>query len=145
MTDRSNLTALVTGASSGLGLEAAAQLAEQGYGRIIITARSDAKAESALEQLRQRVDADRFELLTLDLDNHASVLAAADTISERGGQIDFLPQDFDQRLSGAHSDLFARFPKLIDLVDGEAVLDPNLLRKRPDWTYAETPVRLTGI
>jgi NADH-quinone oxidoreductase subunit F len=34
------------------------------------------------------------------------------------------------------------FPKLVDLVDGEAVLDRAHVRKRPDWTFAETPVLL---
>ena len=34
------------------------------------------------------------------------------------------------------------FPKLVDLVDGEAVLDRAHIRKRPDWTFAETPVLL---
>ncbi len=43
-------TALVTGANSGLGLEAAAQLAEQGYDRVI-TARTEDKAEGARQQL----------------------------------------------------------------------------------------------
>ena len=47
MTDTAGSTALVTGANSGLGLEAAAQLAEQGYDRVIITARTNQKAEAA--------------------------------------------------------------------------------------------------
>ncbi len=34
------------------------------------------------------------------------------------------------------------FPKLVDLVDGEATLDRDHMRKRPDWTFAETPVLL---
>ena len=36
-----NRTALVTGASSGLGFETAAQLAEAGFDRIIVSARTD--------------------------------------------------------------------------------------------------------
>ena len=47
MTENATRTGLVTGASSGLGFEASAQLAEQGYGRVIITARTQAKAEEA--------------------------------------------------------------------------------------------------
>lgn len=34
------------------------------------------------------------------------------------------------------------FPKLVDLVDGEVVVDRQHVRKRPDWTFAETPVLL---
>ena len=40
-------TALVTGANSGLGFEAAAQLAEAGYGRVILACRTLEKAETA--------------------------------------------------------------------------------------------------
>jgi short-subunit dehydrogenase len=36
-----NRTALVTGTSSGLGFEASAQLAEQRFARVIVTARTD--------------------------------------------------------------------------------------------------------
>jgi NAD(P)-dependent dehydrogenase (short-subunit alcohol dehydrogenase family) len=45
------LTALITGANRGLGLETARQLAAQGY-RIILTSRDPAKGQAALEQLR---------------------------------------------------------------------------------------------
>ena len=40
-------TALVTGANSGLGLEAAAQLAEEGWGTVILACRTVEKAETA--------------------------------------------------------------------------------------------------
>ena len=40
MTDNSHKTAIVTGATSGLGFKAAAQLAEDGYGRVTITGRN---------------------------------------------------------------------------------------------------------
>jgi len=40
-------TVLVTGATSGLGEEAAAQLAEAGYVKVIVTGRTAAKAETA--------------------------------------------------------------------------------------------------
>lgn len=90
MTDRTNRTALVTGASSGLGLEAAAQLAADGYGRVIITARTHSKAETARQDLQTRTGANVFEALTLDLDDHATVVSGAETLTERGGQIDVL-------------------------------------------------------
>jgi hypothetical protein len=34
------------------------------------------------------------------------------------------------------------FPKLVDLAGGTAILDRDHVRKRPDWTFAETPVLL---
>ena len=89
MTDRKIRTTLVTGASSGLGLEAAAQLAAAGYARVVITARTDDKAESARAEI-QTSGAAGFETLTLDLDDLTSVARAADVLAERGGQIDVL-------------------------------------------------------
>jgi len=90
MSDTTNRTALVTGASSGLGFEAAAQLADEGYGRVIITARTDSKAEVALADLEARSRASVFETLTLDLDDRGAVAAATKVLSDRGGQIDVL-------------------------------------------------------
>jgi NAD(P)-dependent dehydrogenase (short-subunit alcohol dehydrogenase family) len=85
-----NKTALVTGANSGLGFEASAQLAEQGYDRVIITARSAAKAETAHDQLLARTGKDVFERLTLDNHDLATVESAAGELAERGGKIDIL-------------------------------------------------------
>lgn len=86
-TDR---TALVTGASSGLGLEASAQLAEQGFARVIVTARTDQKAETARDELSSRTGRDVFEPLALDNDHLDTVEAAARLLAQRGGQIDVL-------------------------------------------------------
>ena len=83
-------TALVTGATSGLGFEAAAQLAEAGYGRVIVTGRTRAKAEAAKAELNERVPDGVFEVLALDNDRLRTVEAAADELAMRGGQIDTL-------------------------------------------------------
>jgi NAD(P)-dependent dehydrogenase (short-subunit alcohol dehydrogenase family) len=90
MAEAAHLTALVTGANSGLGFEASAQLAEQGYHRVIITARTTGKATSARDQLVARTGQDVFETLTLDNDDLATVEAAAAELAERGGKIDLL-------------------------------------------------------
>jgi len=90
MTDTTNRTALVTGANSGLGFEAAAQLADAGYGRVFITARTDAKAEAAREDLEARTGAHVFESVTLELDDFDSVSSAAGRIIDAGGHIDVL-------------------------------------------------------
>lgn len=90
MPDAPTRTALVTGATSGLGLEAAAQFAQHGYGRVIITARNDEKAEAALTELGRRTGTDVFEALTLDNARMATVEAAAAALAERGGRIDVL-------------------------------------------------------
>jgi NAD(P)-dependent dehydrogenase (short-subunit alcohol dehydrogenase family) len=88
--DLNHRTVLVTGANSGLGFEAARQLAEQGYDRVIVTARNDEKGHAAVDQLRNRTGKDVFEPLILDLGAHATVEAAAKRLLERGGKIDFL-------------------------------------------------------
>ena len=85
-----NRTALVTGANSGLGFETAAQLANQGYGRVIITARDQQKADAARQDLISRTNKDVFETLTLDNGHLGTVEAAAASLAERGGKIDVL-------------------------------------------------------
>ena len=90
MSDSGDRTALVTGANSGLGFEASAQLAESGFGRVIITARTEAKAETARQELLARTGRDVFETLLLDNDDLATVEAAASELDERGDKIDVL-------------------------------------------------------
>ena len=51
--------------------------------------------------------------------------------------------DLAARLGGQRGDLDVPLPKLVDIVDGVAELDPRADLKRPDWTYGETSVRLT--
>lgn len=83
-------TALVTGANSGLGFEAAAQLAEAGYGRVILACRTMAKAETAKQELAARVGSDPFETLEVDVSSIASAQAASDELIQRGHSIDAL-------------------------------------------------------
>jgi hypothetical protein len=44
-------------------------------------------------------------------------------------------------LNGVRGDIDLALPKLVDLVDGIAHIDPAANLKRSDWTYGETPVR----
>jgi len=83
-------TALVTGANSGLGFEAAAQLAEAGYGRVILACRTLEKAEAAKEELAARVGFDPFETLEVDVSSIESARAASDELVKRGEVIDSL-------------------------------------------------------
>lgn len=83
-------TALVTGANSGLGFEAAAQLAEAGYGRVILSCRTLAKAEGAKQKLIERVGVDPFDTLEVDLSDITSSQAASDALIKRGVTIDAL-------------------------------------------------------
>ena len=83
-------TALVTGANSGVGFEAAAQLAEDGWGRVILACRSIEKAETAKARLVERTGKDPFDVLVVDTSEVASAHAACDELRDRGERIDFL-------------------------------------------------------
>jgi NAD(P)-dependent dehydrogenase (short-subunit alcohol dehydrogenase family) len=83
-------TALVTGANSGVGFEAAAQLAEDGWGKVILACRSIEKAEAARAQLIERTGRDPFDVLAVDTSEVASAHAACDALRDRGERIDFL-------------------------------------------------------
>ncbi len=83
-------TALVTGANSGLGFEAAAQLAQAGYGRVILACRTLEKAEAAQRALAARVGSDPFETLAVDVSSIESARAASDELVRRGNPIDSL-------------------------------------------------------
>ena len=90
MSDHAQQTAMVTGANSGLGFEASAKLAEAGYGRIIVTARTDEKGTDTKARLEERTWKTVFESLVLDNDRLESVEAAAAELAARGGRIDAL-------------------------------------------------------
>jgi NAD(P)-dependent dehydrogenase (short-subunit alcohol dehydrogenase family) len=79
---------LVTGASSGLGFEAAAQLADQGFDSVVITARNEAKATKARAELTDRTGRDLFETVAVDLSRPASTRAAAEELIGRGRPFD---------------------------------------------------------
>ncbi|MDX2344280.1 MAG: SDR family NAD(P)-dependent oxidoreductase [Acidimicrobiia bacterium] len=90
MDDMHTQTALVTGTTSGLGFETAAQLADRDYSRIIVTGRHEARVADAASRLTSRTGKDVFETLVLDLDDMASVETAATDLAKRGGTIDTL-------------------------------------------------------
>ena len=87
---KANKTALVTGANSGLGFEAAAQLADAGWGKVILACRSVEKAEAARAKLVERTGKDPFDVLAMDTSEVASANAAADELVKRGARVDFL-------------------------------------------------------
>jgi NAD(P)-dependent dehydrogenase (short-subunit alcohol dehydrogenase family) len=83
-------TALVTGANSGLGFESAVQLADAGYGRVILACRTLEKAEAAREKLVERVGRDPFAVLEVDVSSIGSAEAAAAELIRQGQSIDSL-------------------------------------------------------
>jgi NAD(P)-dependent dehydrogenase (short-subunit alcohol dehydrogenase family) len=79
--------ALVTGANKGIGLEIARQLAETGV-HVIIGARNDERGRAAVDDLASQNLI--VQSVRLDLDDLASVEAAAATIREEHGKLDIL-------------------------------------------------------
>lgn len=83
----STKTALVTGATSGLGFEAAIHLANHGYGRVIVTGRSIEKALTAAGKMASQTGFTVFQPLALDLNNSKSVRQALTELSRAGNEI----------------------------------------------------------
>ena len=88
--DNNAKTALITGANSGIGFEAAAQLAENGYGKVILVSRTLAKADTARKQLEERTGKKVFDILAADLSETEPAADAAEELAARGDTIDLL-------------------------------------------------------
>ncbi len=82
-------TCVVTGATSGIGLAAAAALAERGD-RLVLVARSPARADAAIEAIRRRAPVAVVEVVTADLASLRSIAEAAPRILALCPRIDVL-------------------------------------------------------
>jgi NAD(P)-dependent dehydrogenase (short-subunit alcohol dehydrogenase family) len=85
----SGKTCLVTGATSGIGRETAAQLAGLGAG-VVIVARETTRGEAAAAEIRQRAPHARVEVLTADLSSLAQVRGLAQQVLARYDRLDVL-------------------------------------------------------
>jgi NAD(P)-dependent dehydrogenase (short-subunit alcohol dehydrogenase family) len=87
---QSGRTAVVTGASAGLGLETAKALSARGA-TVVLACRDVAKAEQAAAQIAATgTDREALHIVTLDLGSLASVRAAAREISSTWPHLDLL-------------------------------------------------------
>lgn len=86
--DLSQGSALVTGANSGLGFEAARQLADLGYGSVVLACRTQAKADKARAELVEATGVDPFSTLEVDVAEIQSSRAAAAELISRGQRFD---------------------------------------------------------
>lgn len=78
---------LITGANSGIGKQAAVQLAAKGFG-VIMGCRSLERGKAALAEVRRQSGNDGAELVQMDLSSPASIRAAAEGLVEGGAALD---------------------------------------------------------
>ena len=92
-------TILITGATAGIGLESARQLAAQGH-RLLLVGRSPAKLESAAAAVRQ-AGSQQVDTLTCDLSDLAAVRRLAEQVRGTVDHLDVLVNNagtvFDKR------------------------------------------------
>lgn len=87
--DLQDKTLLVTGANSGIGLEAVKQFADKGA-TVIMACRNTGKAEEAARAVRQHTPGAQLDILPLDLADLASIGQFADAVKARYGAVDVL-------------------------------------------------------
>lgn len=87
--DLSGQVFLVTGANSGIGLEAAKHFAGRGA-HTVLACRNPEKGQAALEEIRAGYPDSELELMALDLADLGSVRAFADDFSKRFQRLDVL-------------------------------------------------------
>jgi retinol dehydrogenase 14 len=80
---------LVTGATSGIGLEASVELARQGH-RVVMVGRNPAKLDSAARDVRTRSGSDHVDTLLGDFASQASIRALAATVLTSYARLDVL-------------------------------------------------------
>jgi NAD(P)-dependent dehydrogenase (short-subunit alcohol dehydrogenase family) len=81
--------AVITGANSGIGYEAARMLAERGA-RVLLAGRDPARTAAAAERLAGQVPGAQLDTVALDLASLESVRAAAAEIQSRAPRLDLL-------------------------------------------------------
>jgi len=87
--DLSGKTVLITGANSGLGLEAARMFAAKGA-EVVLACRRPSAADEAVATIRAESPSAKLEVLELDLADLASVRKAAATFTAKHRRLDVL-------------------------------------------------------
>ncbi|MBP6471816.1 MAG: SDR family oxidoreductase [Chloroflexi bacterium] len=129
MPDLTGKVIVVTGANSGIGLEAAKEFAQKGASTIL-ACRSLDKAEAALAEIRAEIPDARAEIMPLDLANQASVQQFAAAFKAKYDRLDVLVNNagimmvpygttddgFERQLGTNHLGHFALTGLLFDLL-----------------------------
>lgn len=129
--DLTGRAALVTGATSGIGLETARELAKAGA-HVLLGARDQTRAAAAAAKIRETAPAANLEIIDLDLASLTSVRAAADEVRSRVDRLDLLINNaglmappfrrthdgFEQQIGVNHLGHFALTGLLLSLLTG---------------------------
>ncbi|KAK2055325.1 retinol dehydrogenase 12 [Colletotrichum caudatum] len=88
--DLSDCTLIMTGASSGLGLEASRQFLERSLGHLIMGVRNTAKGEALAEGLRREFPMAQIQVWHLEMESYESVRGFAARCKKDLSRIDFV-------------------------------------------------------
>ncbi|MEJ2412816.1 MAG: oxidoreductase [Anaerolineales bacterium] len=127
--DLSGKVVIVTGANSGIGLEASRELARKGA-EVVMACRNQGKAEAAIQQIQEDLPQAKLEYIHLDLADLASVKKFAADFKSRYDRLDVLLNNagimmvpyqktadgFESQLGTNHLGHFALTGSLIDLI-----------------------------
>jgi len=89
MGSQAGRTVLITGANSGIGYQAALELARHGA-RVLLGCRSAAKGEAARQRILKEVPGATVEIVLLDMASLASIRSFAEAFVSSGERIDVL-------------------------------------------------------
>lgn len=151
MPNQSGRTALVTGANSGLGLQASLALGRAGA-RVLMTARDPRKGELARARVAAVATGPAPELVLLDLADLPSVRHAAEDVAARAGSLDLLianagvmmtpkrrtEQGFELQLATNHLGHFALLGRVLPLLLASGQTDPTPAGPTPTGSVTPT-------
>ena len=82
-------TILVTGATSGIGLEASVTLAREGH-KVVLVGRDEAKTRRTVDEVKQRSGSSNVDSLLCDFSSQASIRALAEAYRAKYDRLDVL-------------------------------------------------------
>src|SRR5262249_4042683 len=128
--------ALVTGAASGIGFEAAAQFAERGL-RVGLVDLAEQRLEAARANIHKRAPAAEIEVIAVDVSDRNSLLRLKGLLTKRFGGVDVL---MNNAAIGAATDAFGSAEawertlavNLWGVIHGSQIFAPDMVaRGRP--------------
>ena len=133
-------TVLITGPTSGIGLEIARQLAEAGT-RLLLACRDEVKGLVVADELRRGHSHCRCEVLTVDMARPDSVRALAGRVRQIAPRLDVLVNN-----AGLNRRTRQQTPDGIELTLATNVLGPYLLSlELLDLLRASAPARIVNV